>query len=89
MASDNFSMSAFQRFSLCLDGFQHVSFSAFQLLPGRLSACQLFSISAFAWTAFSISAFGLAMSAFQLFSVYSRMVPWSVVNKWEVAGGAC
>jgi hypothetical protein len=22
-------MSAFQRFSLCLDGFQHVSFSAF------------------------------------------------------------
>jgi hypothetical protein len=33
-------MSAFQRFSLCLDGFQHVSFSAFQPLPEQVSACQ-------------------------------------------------
>jgi hypothetical protein len=38
--SGNFSFSAFQLFSVCP--------SRFQLLPGRLSVFQLFSVSAFA-----------------------------------------
>jgi hypothetical protein len=60
-------ISACQLFSFCPSRFQHVSFSAFQLLPEQVSA---FDGPLSAFQCFSFSAFALvSMSAFQLFSI--------------------